>query len=249
MDNIEYIEISKNKIDRVYLSASEFRNDFEPLFQEYRTTYKDARIKDLAQECIIHYKTCLSNVIHIDDFSTGINNVEAVVKGENIIKEIQIYINNTRAYKNIIVSRMNDNYDPTLYEIDHVKRKGLRITFKVIIEFLESIINSKTQKVKITQATKHQDIFTADGEQLFNFLNEMYVRDDKTLKSKYSWLYHFLKNGQIRCSQLKYIAFIKTTFGIKLSRIQDIQYKYKNIIEPLLNDLKTEFEENRVDKQ
>lgn len=215
-DENKYIEISNNKWERIYLSADEFKKDFESLFNDYKAIYQDARIKDFANDCIHQYKTYLSNVRFIDDYKTGINDVESVVKGENIVEEIQIYINNKRVYQGTIVSRMSENYEPDKHEIDHTKRKGLKITFSVIIDYLESIgseyntqsihnhINNTKNDFKIKPSID-QDIDEVRRiiKPLSGYWNKNKIMEDFEFKTFENCIYSIIKYGALPDERIK----------------------------------------------
>jgi hypothetical protein len=78
-------------------------------------------------------------------------------------------------------------------------------------------------------------IFKDNGYSVFRLLNEKYQSNNKKLRAKYSYLYHYLKyEDLIRCNQLEYIDFIKTQFGVEMSKILPKTLKYEDDIQYLL---------------
>lgn len=92
----------------------------------------------------------------------------------------------------------------------------------------------------------YPEIFTNEGYELFQYLDENYTRDNQSLRAKYSWIFHYLvKEEMITCTKKLYIKFIKEKYRITFSRIQDPEYKYNNTINPLLRTLEVYFHENQ----
>jgi len=78
---------------------------------------------------------------------------------------------------------------------------------------------------------------------LFYYLNAEYIKDDKSPKSKYSSIYHFLKYLHlIAGTQLEYIEFIESELEVSMSKILPENYKYNETILPLLKQLKSDFD-------
>lgn len=90
---------------------------------------------------------------------------------------------------------------------------------------------------------KFSHLFNEGAIDLFYYLNIEYVKDDKTPKSKYSSIYHFLKYLHlIAGTQLEYIEFIESEMEVSMSKILPVNYKYDESILPLLKQLKSEFD-------
>ena len=139
LDETKYIETGNNTWERAYLSAKLFKKDFETLIENYKSIYHDARESDFITDSLLLYQRCLTNVRYIDDPGTGICDVESRVVGIDILDEIQTLINNNNIQRSQKRESAitNPSIDPSTYGIDHKKRKGLKITFNVIIDFLE----------------------------------------------------------------------------------------------------------------
>lgn len=86
-------------------------------------------------------------------------------------------------------------------------------------------------------------LFNEGACDLFYYLNTEYIKDDKSPKSKYSSIYHFLKYLHlIAGTQLEYIEFMESEMGVSMSKILPENYKYTETILPLLKQLKSDFD-------
>ena len=102
-------------------------------------------------------------------------------------------------------------------------------------------LESQPQKISNPFSEK----FTDEGWQLFMYLDENYTQDNNAPRAKYSWIFHFLKYYQlISCKKETYKQFIAERYNMTYSRVQDRQYKYDNVIQPLLERLKQKFSNN-----
>lgn len=89
------------------------------------------------------------------------------------------------------------------------------------------------------------EIFKETGEELFNYLNENYTKDNKHCPTKYSNIWRFMDYQQLLiCDKKEYIKFIKSEFNVTMSKILNQQFKYKDNIEPLLHNLYKQFKQN-----
>ena len=88
----------------------------------------------------------------------------------------------------------------------------------------------------------YPELFSEESYKLFVYLDDNYKRDNKGLKAKYSFIYHYLKYvNEILGTQDLFIEFIEKEYGVKLSKIQPKHYKYYNEIKPVLSRLHTQF--------
>ncbi len=117
---------------------------------------------------------------------------------------------------------------------------------QIFDQLINELTKTSTTKPQTTPPTvEHNELknnlstewqlFAQEGYGLFLYLVENYTRDNKTLKAKFSNLYHYLNyEGLILGTQLQYISFIETEYQIKLSKITPQTIKYKDKIQPLL---------------
>lgn len=115
---------------------------------------------------------------------------------------------------------------------------------KIIID-ANDLPESETKQDSAPGTNLHHQIFNEGGYDLFLYLLQNFTRDDKTLKTKFSNLFHYLKYEQIIvCSQLQYISFIEEEYKIKLSKILPSNYKYSDQIQPTLGRLRNDFQQS-----
>lgn len=238
MKEADYIEINKNSWERVYLSATKYQEDFDILFADYKAVYPDARMKDFANDCIIHYQICKSNIKYLEDIR-GICDTEALVLGMNIIDEIQIYINNDYYAKTKIRHSVNNG-------IDHLKRKRLYITFNVILDFLEqkkaTPIKTKEKFKPAEYALYHWIKILLKQEPPFGFsIDDRYPREliEKTAVKLYDFdtKPESFYRAFIKIKDLKSYNDFKHTFGFGFfERISKLSNFDKDVIK-ILTDI------------
>ncbi len=140
-------------------------------------------------------------------------------------------------------------FDKEKYEVPDFE-KMLKKTHPVSGFTISNVISLLKQKLKHTHKSKTEketdntetnilndfpEIFKPGGYKLFCLLNEKYTKDNKAKKTKFSNIYHFLEyNNNLNCSQLEYIAFIKSEYQITLSKIYPKTLKYEDTIQSLL---------------
>ena len=112
----------------------------------------------------------------------------------------------------------------------------------------EIIIEKKDDAgLPITQTilpSKFVQIFKEGGVELFDYLQCEYSIDNSTPVAKYSYIYRFLAYEQLinARSQMKYMEFIKVTYGVNMSKIFSENDKFSDDIHHLLSRLKSNFD-------
>ena len=92
-----------------------------------------------------------------------------------------------------------------------------------------------SEQIENNSLNDFPEIFKDTGYQVFIQLNEKYQKNNKSLRTKFSNLFHFLEYSELlRCTQKEYIEFIKQNFNVTLSKILPKTAKYEDVIQPLL---------------
>jgi hypothetical protein len=109
--------------------------------------------------------------------------------------------------------------------------------------------NKNTSRIKSNQNTqskainKFPEIFHSGGYELFCYLNENYKGDNNSPVTKYSNLFRFLKyENKTLCTNEKYVAFIKSEYELKLSKILPETLKYTDKTQSVLTQIRINFE-------
>lgn len=124
-------------------------------------------------------------------------------------------------------------------EISKINSSVKEYSEAIKTEVIDKTTFSTDETIKPSKLLQY---FKAGAYELFCYLETEYSMDDENLPTKYSNLYHFLKNEQlISCKQKQYIEFIEEEMGVKMSKIFPQNFKFKDIISPLLGRLKSDF--------
>ncbi len=126
-------------------------------------------------------------------------------------------------------------------------------TINLLREKLKENRVIETENLKETNKTNSgnsendlSDIFAKGGYELFLYLNENYVRDNKFRTTKYSNIFRVIENRFIIGTHDQYKDFILEKYGVKLSKILNNEYKesykFKTKIKPHLLKLMEIFE-------
>jgi hypothetical protein len=154
-----------------------------------------------------------------------ISSPDPVLAEELRLKEDKI--NYWCGYGNILFGR--DLFNLSIF-------KKFSQTQKRKINYLRNECNSNLQVVE-TELIQNDfsEIFTEGGFNKFCLLNDKYTKDNKSLKAKYSNLFHYFSyKALLNCTQKEYIDFINKNYGVKMSKILPKTNKYSDTIQPLL---------------
>jgi hypothetical protein len=207
------IEDYKNQINSVSVSETLFKIfenilDSEP-FTEYEKTL-------LIEKFILKLNIIGKHPIGlIDSRIELIKKLGIVEKNKTLLKE----------YKK--------TYD-SINDIRCFVQEKLKIKYQEILT--SSNLNHIENNDKTESTKDFPEIFTEGNYNKFVLLNEKYKKDNKSLKAKYSNIYHFMDyEDMLCCTQSEYIDFIVVQkFTDNISKIQPQTNKYKDIIKPLL---------------
>ena len=202
----------------------------------------------------------------IDIFSLKDNIFTEIIEIEKLpttlkeykIRQLQSLNNRLIEYSKLFEGIANNSENPdNVMVVSSLHLLGawvlIRDNLKLLKKELENNANTEpekeTNKSELNEnphpkpLNKFPEIFHPGGYELFCYLNENYKGDNNSPVTKYSNLFRFLKyENKTLCTNEKYVAFIKSEYELKLSKILPETLKYTDKTQSVLTQIRINFE-------